>query len=110
MAEEKKPKAAKAPKAEGEAKKAGKAKARLRSLLHGGAARGAPPGQVAARGPYTARLKKHYDEVVRAKLMEQFGYKNAFEVPAIEKIVLNMGVGEAVNDTKKVTRRLPISA
>jgi len=34
---------------------------------------------------------------------EQFGYKNRFEVPGIEKIVLNMGVGEAVNDTKKVT-------
>ncbi|MBY6242427.1 50S ribosomal protein L5 [Methylosinus sp. Sm6] len=48
-------------------------------------------------------MKKHYDEVVRAKLTEEFGYKNPFEVPTIEKIVLNMGVGEAVNDTKKVT-------
>ena len=36
-------------------------------------------------------------------MIEQFGYKNALEVPVIEKIVLNMGVGEAVNDTKKVT-------
>ena len=52
---------------------------------------------------YQARLKKHYDEVVRPKLIEEFGYKNPLEVPAIEKIVLNMGVGEAVNDTKKVT-------
>ena len=40
---------------------------------------------------------------MRPKLIEQFGYKNRFEVPTIEKIVLNMGVGEAVNDTKKVT-------
>jgi large subunit ribosomal protein L5 len=52
---------------------------------------------------YVARLKQHYDDVVRPKLMEEFGYKNAFEVPAISKIVLNMGVGDAVNDTKKVT-------
>ena len=52
---------------------------------------------------YAPRLKKHYEEVVRPRLIEQFGYKNRFEVPGIEKIVLNMGVGEAVNDTKKVT-------
>ncbi len=47
--------------------------------------------------------RKHYEEVIRAQLIEEFGYKNPFEVPDIEKIVLNMGVGEAVNDTKKVT-------
>ena len=41
------------------------------------------------------RLKKHYDDVVRPKLIEEFGYKNPMEVPTIEKIVLNMGVGEA---------------
>ncbi len=52
---------------------------------------------------YTPRLRKMYDETIRAKLVEEFGYKNALEVPRIEKIVLNMGVGEAVNDTKKVT-------
>jgi large subunit ribosomal protein L5 len=52
---------------------------------------------------YTPRMRQHYDQVVRAQLIEQFGYKNPFEVPTIEKIVLNMGVGEAVNDTKKVT-------
>jgi large subunit ribosomal protein L5 len=51
---------------------------------------------------YAPRLKKHYEEVVRPQLIEEFGYKNAFAVPSIEKIVLNMGVGEAVNDTKKV--------
>nr|WP_319802137.1 50S ribosomal protein L5 [Rhodoblastus acidophilus] len=48
-------------------------------------------------------MRQHYDEVVRPKLIEEFGYKNANEVPSIEKIVLNMGVGDAVNDTKKVT-------
>lgn len=59
--------------------------------------------QLSAPKDYTPRLRKHYDEVVRAKLIEEFGYKNPLEVPTIEKIVLNMGVGEAVNDTKKVT-------
>jgi large subunit ribosomal protein L5 len=52
------------------------------------------------KGP--ARLHKHFDEVVRKQLTEQFGYKNHMEVPRIDKIVLNMGVGEAVNDRKKV--------
>jgi large subunit ribosomal protein L5 len=52
---------------------------------------------------YVPRLRKYYDEVVRPRMIEQFGYKNRFEVPVIDKIVLNMGVGEAVNDTKKVT-------
>ncbi|WP_084705193.1 50S ribosomal protein L5 [Beijerinckia mobilis] len=52
---------------------------------------------------YTPRLKAYYEETVKPKLIEQFGYKNPFEIPTIEKIVLNMGVGDAVNDTKRVT-------
>ncbi len=59
--------------------------------------------QLSAPKDYTPRLRKLYDEVVRAKMIEEFGYKNPLEVPVIDKIVLNMGVGEAVNDTKKVT-------
>jgi large subunit ribosomal protein L5 len=51
---------------------------------------------------YKPRLKKHYEEVVRAKLQEKFSYKNPMMVPKLEKIVLNMGVGEAVADRKKV--------
>jgi large subunit ribosomal protein L5 len=83
MAEEKKPKAAKAPKA---------------------AASGSTAAVASASSPGGApRMRKHYEEVVREQLTKQFGYKNAMEVPTIEKIVLNMGVGEAVNDTKKVT-------
>jgi large subunit ribosomal protein L5 len=49
-----------------------------------------------------ARLQAFYDETVRAKLTEQFGYSNRMQVPTIDKIVLNMGVGEGVNDRKKV--------
>jgi large subunit ribosomal protein L5 len=52
---------------------------------------------------YTPRLRRYYDEVVHAKLTEQFSYKNALEVPRLEKIVINMGVGEAVSDSKKAT-------
>src|ERR671921_2035847 len=52
---------------------------------------------------YTPRLRKHYEEVVRPKLIEEFGYKNPMEVPQIEKIVLNMGVGESTADSKKAS-------
>ncbi len=51
---------------------------------------------------YIPRLKRTYDETIRQALIEQFGYKNAMEVPVLEKIVLNMGVGETVADGKKI--------
>ncbi|HKN27826.1 MAG TPA: 50S ribosomal protein L5 [Roseiarcus sp.] len=67
-------------------------------------------GEVAAAGAvkaapkdYVARLKKMYQDEIVPKLVKEFGYKNSLEVPRLEKIVLNMGVGEAVNDTKKAT-------
>ncbi len=50
-----------------------------------------------------ARLKEHYDNVVCGSLKEEFGYKNVHEIPKLEKIVLNMGIGEAVADKKKLT-------
>ena len=55
-----------------------------------------------AETAYTPRLRTEYDETIKAALREQFGYKNVMELPRLDKIVLNMGVGEAVNDTKKV--------
>ena len=48
------------------------------------------------------RLRKFYDETVRKALVEEFGYKNPMEVPKLEKIVINMGVGEAAGDQKKL--------
>ena len=48
------------------------------------------------------RLQDHYDNVVRPALMKEFSYKNVMEVPKIEKIVINMGVGEATADSKKI--------
>lgn len=50
------------------------------------------------------RLRKSYDDKVRASLTEKFGYKNPMEVPKLEKIVINMGVGEGVQDKKKVAK------
>jgi len=49
-----------------------------------------------------ARLRKQYDEVVRKSLAEKFGYKNPMAVPKLTKIVINMGVGEASQDRKKI--------
>jgi large subunit ribosomal protein L5 len=48
------------------------------------------------------RLQRHYREQVRKRLLEEFGYKNPMEVPKLEKIVINMGVGEAAGDQKKL--------
>ena len=50
----------------------------------------------------TPRLRTYFDEVVRKKLADEFGYKNRLQVPMIEKVVINMGIGEGVNDRKKV--------
>lgn len=48
------------------------------------------------------RLEEHYLTAVRPALIEKFGYANAMQAPKLEKIVINMGVGEAVRDSKKV--------
>ena len=100
MADDKK---TKAPKAAAPANAGGKdsakvAKPKAEKVAKGSGAKAAP-----LPDGYSPRMRKMYDEVVRAKLIEQFGYKNPLEVPRIDKIVLNMGVGDAVNDTKKVT-------
>src|SRR5438105_33401 len=50
----------------------------------------------------TPRFRVMFDEVVRKRLAEQFGYKNPMQVPVVEKIVINMGIGEGVSDRKKV--------
>jgi large subunit ribosomal protein L5 len=70
-------------KAEGKAAKAGKAER-------------APEPRV------PARLKVQFDEAIRSKLAEQFGYKSRMQIPSLDKIVINMGIGEGVADRKKV--------
>lgn len=51
---------------------------------------------------YEPRMKTRYRSEIRAKMKEQFGYTNEMQIPAIEKVVINMGVGEAVADSKKL--------
>jgi len=60
----------------------------------------APSKAVAKAGK--PRLQEHYETVVREQLVKDHGYKNRHQVPRLEKIVINMGVGEATQDTKKV--------
>jgi large subunit ribosomal protein L5 len=91
--EDKKPKADKAPKGD-KAERAPKGKGEAK------AAKTAGPREAEPKGP--ARLRKQFDEVIRKQMVEKFGYKNPMEVPRIDKVVLNMGVGEGVNDRKKV--------
>ena len=52
---------------------------------------------------YQPRLRKRYDEVIAKAMTERFGYTNPMQVPKIEKITINMGVGEGTQDRKKVT-------
>ncbi len=51
---------------------------------------------------YSPRLRIDYDERIAAAMTEKFGYKNKFQIPRLDKIVINMGVGEATQDKKKV--------
>ncbi|MEM7268976.1 MAG: 50S ribosomal protein L5 [Pseudomonadota bacterium] len=51
---------------------------------------------------YTPRLKTLYRESIRSAMKEEFGYKNDMMIPRLDKVVLNMGVGEAVGDSKKI--------
>ncbi len=51
---------------------------------------------------YTPRLKEAYESTIRQRMTEKFNYTNPMQVPKLEKIVVNMGVGEAVGDSKKV--------
>ena len=65
----------------------------------------AAPKAPKARTPeerVTPRLKTYFEDAVRKKLAQEFGYKNRLQVPVVEKIVINMGIGEGVNDRKKV--------
>jgi large subunit ribosomal protein L5 len=58
---------------------------------------------MADKSTYTPRMKVLFEEQIRPKLMQELGYSNPFAVPALDKVVLNMGIGEAVADSKKAT-------
>ncbi len=88
----------------GQAPKAAKGQAPAEKGEGAGAAKAARAEAVAPAPEehVTPRLKTYYEEVVRPKLTKEFGYKNPMEVPVLQKIVINMGIGEGVNDRKKV--------
>jgi large subunit ribosomal protein L5 len=102
-AESKKPeKADRAPKPERAEKAPKAAKAQKAGKGEAAAGSGAPAKARVPEERVTPRLKTFFDEVVRQKLAEEFGYKNRMQVPVLEKVVINMGIGEGVNDRKKV--------
>jgi large subunit ribosomal protein L5 len=70
----------------------------------GGRGPEAPAGvaEVAASPAETPRMLQRYRDEIRAKLQQEFGYKNHMQVPKLDKIVINMGVGEATGDSKKL--------
>ena len=85
-----------APAAEAKAEKAPKGEAKAPKADE-------PKGSRPAKAEgYTPRLKADYEQRIAKAMTEKFGYKNALEVPRLEKIVINMGVGEATQDKKKV--------
>jgi len=59
-----------------------------------------------AEAQYEPRLKTQFRDTIAPELIKEFGYKNALEVPRIDKIVINMGIGEAVADSKKIQSAL----
>jgi large subunit ribosomal protein L5 len=63
-------------------------------------------GEHAREAGYVPRFKKRYNETIRPALMEKFGYKNAMQVPKLNKVVLNIGAGEAASDGKKIQQAL----
>jgi large subunit ribosomal protein L5 len=94
-------KAEKADKAE-RADKSGKGE---KSAKEAAKARKAEKAEAAPREPeprVPARLKVQFDEAIRGKLVEELGHKNRYQVPRLDKIVINMGIGEGVADRKKV--------
>jgi large subunit ribosomal protein L5 len=90
-------KPAKAPKA---AKGEQAAKAQAEKTADGKGGKPAAPREPEPRVP--ARLKVQFEEGIRGKLAEQFGYKNRMQIPVVDKVVINMGIGEGVADRKKV--------
>jgi large subunit ribosomal protein L5 len=92
---------AKAAKGEGKADQGGDKKAPKAAKAEG-APKGAPKAPRAPEERVPARLKVQFEQSIRSKLAEQFGFKNRYQIPVLDKVVINMGIGEGVADRKKV--------
>jgi large subunit ribosomal protein L5 len=104
MADKEKPEKASKPAGAGEkapSDKGGKSDKQAKGGKKDAAPKAATPAAPRPKD-YKPRMKTHYEKVVREALSKKFSYKNPMQVPRLEKIVLNMGVGEGVNDRKKV--------
>jgi len=93
-------KPARAPK--GDPREAAKAEKKAAKKSEKSAGTKVAVGETARDPNYVPRFKQRYNEVIRPALMKEFGYKNMLQVPRIEKIVLNIGAGEAASDSKKI--------
>jgi len=101
MADDKKNEKAEKPAAAADAKpKTDKAKGKRKEKAP--ATITAAPGKAAAKGATPARLRAVYKDTVIPSLMKEFGYKNLMQVPKLEKIVVNMGLGEAISNNKLI--------
>jgi large subunit ribosomal protein L5 len=96
---------AKAPKGEGKADQGGDKKAPKAAkgeTAPKGEGAGKPKAPRAPEERVPARLKVQFEQSIRNKLAEQFGFKNRYQIPVLDKVVINMGIGEGVADRKKV--------
>jgi large subunit ribosomal protein L5 len=89
-------------KAHGEAKKPGGGAARRAANRRRDRDHQAAEGKAASRGEHPARLGVAYKEQIIPALMKEFGYKNPMQVPKVEKVVVNMGLGEAITNNKLI--------
>jgi len=94
------PSAEKTIKAGKDEKKAAKQAKADKAAADSKAGKPAAPREPEPRVP--ARLKVEFEDAIRGKLAEQFGYKNRMQIPVLDKVVINMGIGEGVADRKKV--------
>jgi large subunit ribosomal protein L5 len=95
---------AKGPSPKGDPREAAKAEKKAAKRENKSAGTQVAVGETAHDPNYVPRFKQRYNDVIRPELMKQFGYKNVMQVPRIEKVVLNIGAGEAASDGKKITQ------
>src|SRR3954462_12654479 len=93
---------AKGPGPKGDPREAAKAEKKAAKRENKSAGTQVAVGETARDPNYVPRFKQRYNEVIRPELMKEFGYKNVMQVPKINKVVLNIGAGEAASDSKKI--------
>jgi large subunit ribosomal protein L5 len=93
---------AKGPGPKGDPREAAKAEKKAAKRENKSAGTQVAVGETARDPNYVPRFKQRYNDVIRPDLVKQFGYKNPMQAPRIQKVVLNIGAGEAASDSKKI--------